>query len=191
MPLKEKGFSAPLVVTIFALVFVTSLVPVNRSYNDGRVNENVKGVEAGMKRDIKIATDGGQTAFVNDRSGALSSFPLSVNKTTGELTVATPAGSKVVTVLPQAAIDNMLAAKVMTDVISEKVSSSLASIPNLVKLEIRNGILGYLVKGTKTHKLFGFIPLKSGVEAFVSAENGQVVDSSTSLLGRILNRIAP
>lgn len=110
---------------------------------------------------------------------------------TKELTVTTPAGSKVVTVLPQQAINNMLAAHVMTDVISEKADNELASIPNLVKLEVENGVLGYKVKGTKTHKLLGFIPIKTSVTAFVSAENGQVVTSTDSLLGRILNRIAP
>ncbi len=155
-------------------------------------NEAVKEVEAELeKAEIKIATAPGQIALVNKRVGALSNFPLSVNPTTRELTVTTPAGSKVVAVLPQEAIDNMLAAHIMDDVVSEKVNNSLANVPELVKLEIKNGVLSYQVKGTKTHKLLGFIPIKTGVEAFISAENGQVVETSQSLLGRILNRIAP
>lgn len=189
MPIREKGFiHLPVLVIVFGLLFASAIIPVSRSFNDGK-SGNVAGVTT--DQDVKISSDSGQTAVVNKRTGALSSFPLSVNKVTGELTVTTPSGSKVVTVLPQAAIDNMLAAKVMTDVISEKVTSSLASIPNLIKLEIKNNILGYKIKGSKTHKLFGFIPIKSDVEAFVSAENGKVVESSTSFLGRILNRIAP
>lgn len=155
-------------------------------------NEAVKEVEKELeKADVKIATAPGQVALVNKKVGALSTFPLSVNPTTKELTVTTPAGSKVVAVLPQQAIDNMLASRVMDDVVSEKVNNNLASIPDLVKLETENGVLGYKVKGTKTHKLLGFIPIKTAVEAFVSAENGQVVQSSDSLLGRILNRLAP
>lgn len=155
-------------------------------------NEAVKEMETELeKQDVKIATAPGQIALVNKKVGALSTFPLSVNPTTKQLTVTTPAGTKVVAVLPQQAIDNMLASKVMDDVLGEKVNNNLASIPNLVKLETENGVLVYKVKGTKTHKLLGFIPIKTGVEAFVSAENGQVVETNQSLLGRILNRLAP
>lgn len=144
-----------------------------------------------LDEDIKIATAPGQIALVNKRVGALSNFPISIDPTTRQLTVTTPAGSKVVAVLPQKAIDNMLAAKVMTDVVSEKADNELASIPSLVKLEVKDGVLVYKVKGTKTRRLFGFIPIKTGVEAIVSAENGQVVETIQSFLGRILNRLAP
>ncbi len=155
-------------------------------------NEAVKEVETELeKENVKIATAPGQIALVNKRVGALSNFPISVDPTTRQLTVTTPAGVKVVAVLPQRAIDNMLAAHVMDDVVGEKVNNNLGSIPDLVKLETKNGVLVYKVKGNKTHKLLGFIPIKTGVEAFVSAENGQVVESTDSLLGRILNRLAP
>lgn len=159
---------------------------------DEAEDEAIDQIEAELEEeDIKIATAPGQIAIVHKRVGALSNFPISIDPTTRQLTVTTPAGAKVVAVLPQKAIDNMLAAKVMTDVVGEKVANELASIPSLVKLEEKNGILVYKVKGTKTHRLLGFIPIKTGVEAFVSAENGQVVESTDSLLGRILNRIAP
>lgn len=201
-PKKEQGFAhlLTLVLGLAAVLVVASIIPVNRHYNDGK--SEVAGVylakgdasKSAMmveKDDVKIATAGGQMVLVNKRVGALSNFPISIDPTTRQLTVTTPAGSKVVAVLPQKAIDNMLAAKVMTDVVGEKVDNELASIPSLVKLEEKNGILVYKVKGTKTHKLLGFIPIKTGVEAFVSAENGQVVESTDSLLGRILNRLAP
>lgn len=155
-------------------------------------NEAIDQAEAELEdEDIKIATAPGQIALVNKRVGALSNFPISIDPTTRQLTVTTPAGIKVVAVLPQRAIDNMLAAHVMDDVVGEKVNNSLGSIPDLVSLETKNGVLVYKVKGNKTHKLLGFIPVKTGVEAFVSAENGQVVESTDSLLGRILNRLAP
>lgn len=155
---------------------------------DEAVKEVAKELE---KAEIKVATAPGQIALVNKGVGALFSFPLSVNPTTRQLSVTTPAGSKVVAVLPQQAINNMLAAHIIDEVVSEKVNNSLASLPELVKLEIKNGALVYQVKGTKTHRLLGVIPIKTGVEAFVSAENGQVVETSQSLLGRILNRLAP
>lgn len=154
-------------------------------------NEAVKEITAELeKEDVKIATAPGQIALVNKRVGALSNFPISVDPTTRQLIVTTPAGTKVVAVLPQKAIDNMLASHVMDDVVSEKVNNSLGSIPDLVSLETKNGVLVYKVKGNKIHKLLGLIPIKTGVEAFVSAENGQVIESTDSLLGRILNRLA-
>lgn len=155
-------------------------------------NEAVKEVEAELeKEDVKVATAPGQIALVNKRAGALTSFPLSVDPTTRQLTVTTPSGSKVVAVLPQQAINNLLASHVMDDVVNEKVENNLASIPQMIKMEVENGVLGFKVKGTKTHKLLGLIPIKTGVEGFVSAENGQVVETSESLLGRILDRLAP
>ena len=241
--LKEQGFTHLLAVLVFgflAVLLTSSLIPINRHFNDGKSNvagvylakdgnsddsgassgssgpnsgksgssdeevevetkvkstgedETVKEVETELeKEDVKIATAPGQIAVVNKSVGALSTFPLSVNPTTRQLTVTTPAGSKVVAVLPEKAINNMLAAHIMDDVISEKVNNSLASVPEMVKLEIKNGVLGYQVKGTKNHKLLGLILIKTEVETFVSAENGQVVETSQSLLGRILNRIAP
>lgn len=196
----EQGFAHLLAVLVFGLVgllFASSLVPISRHYNDGK--SAVAGVSLAKGEstsssaivDLKIATAEGQTAIVNKGVGALSTFLLSVNPKTKELTVTTPAGSKVVTVLPQKAVDNMLASHVMDYVTGEKVNNSLASIPSLVKLEIRNGVLGYQIKGIKTHKLLGMIPIKTEVEVFVSAENGQVVENTQSLLGRILSKIAP
>lgn len=171
---------------------VKSANEVERQLENEAENEAVEEMEAELeKADIKVATAPGQIALVNKNVGALSNFPLSVNPATKQLTVTTPAGSKIVAVLPQKAIDNMLAAHIMDDVISEKVNNSLASVPELVRLEVKNGTLVYQVKGTRTHKLLGLILVKTGVEAFISAENGQVVETSQSLLGRILNRVAP
>ncbi|QQG43656.1 MAG: hypothetical protein HYW45_01400 [Candidatus Daviesbacteria bacterium] len=159
---------------------------------DEAEDEAIEEMENELEReDINIATAPGQIALVHKRVGALLNFPLSVDPTTRQLTVTTPAGSKVVAVLPQQAIDNMLAAKIMDDVVSEKVENNLGSVPSLVKLETENGVLGYKVKGTKTHKLLGLIPVKTPVEVFVSAENGQVVESTESLLGKILSRLIP
>lgn len=157
---------------------------------NGAEDQALKEVEKELEKDgVKVATAPGQIALVQKRVGALSRFPLSVNPTTHELTVTTPAGTKVVAVLPQAAVDNMLASKVMDNVVTEK-NTNFGSVPSLVNLDTKNGVLGYEVKGKKNHKLFGLIPLSTDVTAFVSAENGQVVETDQSLLGRILDKIA-
>ncbi|MBI4040175.1 hypothetical protein HY389_02365 [Candidatus Daviesbacteria bacterium] len=180
------------------------LVKVEFELEDGKVKIKAK-TEAGEvpendlneveneveKNEVKIATGAGQMAFFKNNAGAISKFPLQLDLKTDQLIASTSAGVRVVAVLPEAAIKNMLASRVMDDLQSENVGGSLASIAQLVKLEERNGILVYEIKGDKKHTLLGFIPIKTPVTAFVSAENGAVVATDQSLLARILNRIAP
>lgn len=139
----------------------------------------------------KITTDSGKPGFISNTDGAVSAFPLNLDPKTGSLSVTTPKGERVVAVMPDAAIDNMLASKVMSYVTSVKSEGELASTDKLVTLKELDDVLVYEIEGIREHKLLGLIPLKSKVKAYVSAENGTVVKTATSLLGRILNRIAP
>ncbi|MBU1031830.1 hypothetical protein KKE03_02840, partial [Patescibacteria group bacterium] len=75
-------------------------------------------------------------------------------------------------------------------VTSVSAEDELASTDKLVTLIEKDDLLVYEIDGVREHKILGFIPLKSKVKAFVSAENGQVVKTEQSLLGKILNRIA-
>ncbi len=177
-----------LVVVFGVFLLALNFIPVSRNFSDGK--SNVKGITTDPM-DVRIATDGGQTALVNKKVGALTKFPLSINPKTNELTVTTPTGVKTITALPQKAVDNMLASGVMTYVTGEKVTNGLASIENLIKLEEDNGILLYKVTGVRIHKLLGIIPIKTNVEADISADNGQVTKVNESLLSKILNKIAP
>ena len=94
-------------------------------------------------------------------------------------------------ILPYKAVNNMLASRVMTDVKTTPSTGDLASTNRLVEMEVRQGVLGYKVNGVKTHRLLGILPVKTSVNGFVSAENGQVVETNESLFGRLLNKIAP
>lgn len=180
------------ILLIFAIVLLAGLlvsanIPVPRSHLDGR---DVLGTHV-SKAYPKIITGGGKTGFISNTAGAISTFPLKLDPKTGNLSVTTPKGEKVVTVLPDAAIKNMLAAKVMSYVTSVPSEGELASTDKLVTLMEKGGVLIYEINGAREYKLLGLIPLKSKVKAYVSAENGQVIETQQSLLGRILNRIAP
>ncbi|MBI2012117.1 hypothetical protein HYS91_05090 [Candidatus Daviesbacteria bacterium] len=139
----------------------------------------------------EIAASDGERAFYKNNAGAVSKFPLRIDTSTKQLIVETPSGEKKVAFLPDAAIKNMLASGVIDEVESEKVDGELASVKYVVKVAEKNGIVGYDVKGDRVHNLFGLLKLKTKVKAFISAENGQVVDTEQSLFGRLLNRIAP
>ena len=167
---------------------ISANIPISRNHFDGK--NNVLGMDA-AKTSPRIATDGGKMGFISNTEGAISAFPLKIDKATNSLIVTTPSGEKTVTVLPDAAIKNMLASKVMSYVTSVPSTGELASTDKLVTLTQKDDVLVYEIDGVREYKLLGFIPLKSKVKAFVSAENGQVVKTEQSLLGRILNRIAP
>lgn len=178
-----------LFVAVLAVgLLISANIPIPRVYLDGK--DNVLGTET-AKGNPKIATEGGKPGFISNKDGAISAFPLKIDKTTNSLIVTTPSGEKTVTVLPDAAIKNMLASKVISYVISAPSTGELASTDKLVTLVEKDGVLVYEIDGVREHKFLGLIPLKSKVKAFVSAENGQVVKTETTLLGRILNRIAP
>lgn len=176
------------VVAILAGLLISANIPISRNYLDGQ--NGVLGAHT-SKGIPKIATDGGKVGFISNTDGAISAFPLNVDPKTGSLSVTTSKGEKVVAVLPDAAIKNMLASKVMSYVTSVPAKGELASTNKLVTLTQKDDLLVYEIDGVREYKLFGFIPLKSKVKAFVSAENGQVVKTEQSLLGRVLNRIAP
>lgn len=196
----EQGSAA--ILAIFGLVavalFVSGTVPVSKNYSKGQgvvagasVEKGKPQPAAAVKAEVRTATEAGETAVVSGTAGAVSKFPLKIDPETNTLTVTTPAGTKVVAVLPDQAIKNMLASKVMSYVTSVPTKSSLASINSLVKMEEKDGVLGYEVEGKKEHRLFGKTFWKTNVTTFVSAETGQVVKTEQSFLGRIFNRLLP
>lgn len=176
-----------LVIAVLVGLLVSANIPLLRVHSDGK--SAVLGIHT-AKGNPKIATDGGKVGFISKTDGAISDFPLKLDQATGSLTVTTPKGDKVVAVLPDAAIKNMLASKVMSYVTSVPAQGDLASANKLVTLTEKDGVLVYEIDGIREYKLLGLIPLKSKVKAVVSAENGQVVTTQQPLLGRILNRIA-
>lgn len=65
------------------------------------------------KTTVKIRSLKNSYAVIRDKIAAQTHFPLMVNLDTNELIVTTPAGQKTVTVLPDQAVKNMLAANVI------------------------------------------------------------------------------
>ena len=188
----QKGFiSYFALLAIAVVILVSSKIPVTKSYPPS----NILGtnLEAQMKKEgegPKVATMEGKTVVIEKKMGAVSKFPLQVDPKTNALIVTTPAGTKTVTTLPDAAVQNLLSSRVITEVESSSTQGSLASLNRVVDLEQLNGVLVYKVSGKRKNLVLGLIPIKTPVVAYVSAENGEVLQSSQSFLGRILNRIS-
>ncbi|MDO8429067.1 MAG: hypothetical protein Q7S88_00365 [Candidatus Daviesbacteria bacterium] len=176
-------------ILVVGALFISSNVPVERVYPSGNV-KGVKVIDAQTKDPVKVATMEGKNVVVEKNSGAVSSFPLSVDPKTNILTVTTPAGVKTVAVLPDVAVNNLLSSRVITEVDSSEVSGSLASFSKIMDLEEKDGKLVYKIKGQRKNRLLGLIPVKTSVTAYVSAESGEVLESSQSFLGRLLNKIS-
>jgi len=149
------------------------------------------------KDSIKIASAGGERFFLQrGNMGAVTEFPLSIDLATNTLFVKTPAGEKAVTVLPEQAIQNMIASNVVNrlggQAIVDAVSNNtLTSVEQIITLGEVNDILVYEINGISDQKLLGFIPIAIDKEIVVSAETGEVVSADvSSALDRVLDLLS-
>lgn len=143
-------------------------------------DEIFKIVERADKSGIKISTEGAKLVVSSNNVGAVSAFPVQINLSTNELIASTSAGPKVLTVLPDAAVSNIIAAKIISRALSQVDSG-------IVSLGEKNGLPAYEINGIKDHKLIGFIPLSTKVKSFVSAIDGTVLAKEQSLLSRMID----
>jgi hypothetical protein len=83
-------------------------VDLNTTDEDNELEESTDSGET-----VQVRAQNNATYVIQNKLAAKTNFPLQVNYNTGELIVTTPKGTKVVTVLPEAAIQHMLAANVL------------------------------------------------------------------------------
>lgn len=152
--------------------------------------EIFKVVDRADKSGIKISTAGGELLVARNQIGATSNFPLQVDLNTNQLIVTTPAGTKVVTVLPDQAVQNMLAANVISR-LGPSSLTKVASVSGVIQLGEQNNVPVYEIQGIKQFNLLGFIPVERPVTAVVSAETGELVTTQQSLLTRIVDLFSP
>lgn len=145
---------------------------------------------------IKISTASAER-FVLQRGdiGAVTSFPLSIDLATNTLSINTPSGIKNVTVLPDQAVQNLIAANVISRIggsaiVDEVLNNNLSTVNEIIALGERNGIPVYEISGISNQKLLGFIPVKIQKIAAVSAETGEVVSTNSPLTDTLLDLIS-
>lgn len=157
--------------------------------------------------DIKLATGSAQLGFIQKGNKVRTNFPLSVNPQTGELFVSTPAGEKVVAILPNVAIANMIAAGIITRTQTPQSPPSVeppggtsSATPSatvsptvegaFIGLEEFEGKVVYKIDGVKDEKFAGFVPVSIKVKAIVSIENGELIDINQGFLTRLLDLLS-
>ncbi|MCL4397888.1 hypothetical protein M1403_02580 [Patescibacteria group bacterium] len=118
-------------------------------------------------------------------------FPLSVNSTTNQLIVTTPAGTKIVATLPQKAIDNMLSQGIVpVATLSNSASPSGIASSSAVTMTTLDNKWVYKIAGEKKFNVLGFIPVSLPVTAYVATDSGQILSQSQSLLSRFLDLLS-
>src|SRR3989344_548368 len=134
---------------------------------------------------IKVATAGGDRFFLQrGNAGAVTDFPLSIDLATNTLYVTTPAGVKAVAVLPDAAIQNMIASNVVNRL-------GGGAVEQIITLGEANDIPIYEINGISDQKLLGFIPVQIEKEVVVSAETGEIVSATVpSAVDRVLDLLS-
>ncbi len=164
---------------------------------DDELEELKNAVEDGLEDDDMklVPTTDNKLAVANNQIAAVTDFPLSINVETKELIVTTPSGQKVVTVLPDEAVQNLLATgiinKLETLPADINTQNQLGTLAGIVKLEIRNNEVVYKVNGVKIHRMLGIIPVNTQTTAFVSADSGDVVAQQRSLLANVVDFLSP
>lgn len=148
------------------------------------------------KNIVKVATGSANSmVFARGNFAAKTHFPLSVDLATNALTVTTPAGSKTVTILPDAAVNNMLAANVIDRLGAAAITEAaktgtLTGVSGVVDLAVRNNLPVYEILGLSDQKFLGFIPVSIPLKVVVSADTGELVATEKTPLNTLLDLIS-
>ncbi|MCL4338306.1 hypothetical protein M1271_01300 [Patescibacteria group bacterium] len=152
------------------------------------------------ERKITVRPDSDEYQIEQQGISANTKFPLSIDTTNNSLIVTTPAGTKVVAILPKAAVDELLQRGIIDTVntvaasgssqnqVSSSVSGNLVQQQTKEKIMLtsQNGDLVYNVDGQKKVKLFGLFPFDVNVVADVSAQTGRVTNINQPLMLKFL-----
>lgn len=131
--------------------------------------------------ELEISTEEERHTVRLNGVSASTNFPLSIDVATNELIVATKDGPKIVAVLPDRAVANLLATGIVDRVDSETE----------LELQVQNGEPVYQIGGLKRYRFLAFIPVTQPVVSVVSAETGEVVATQQSVWANIVDFLSP
>lgn len=164
--------------------------------------------------DIQVATGSAEPGFIQRGRKVRTNFPLSVNPLTGELFVVTPTGEKVVAILPDVAIQNMIRAGILTRVDEEPEpgvsptpegtpSGEVGGTPSAGEGTPSASVEGagielaevdsqpvYIISGVRSENFIGLVPVDIKLKAVVSAESGGLLDIRQGFLSRLLDLLS-
>lgn len=141
-----------------------STAPTNLGEAD---NIKIKVKEGQKENEIELKAEDGRFEFKAKGVAAQSNFPLTLNNATGELSVQTPQGTKIIRLLPNQVAEIALRAGVQNKIEAIEVSEN--------EQEKDESGLVFKVQGTKSGKFLGLIPISAPVETQIGAQTGNIV----------------
>lgn len=152
-------------------------------------------VENELEEDgIKIASSGaGRIRFAKNNITAITNFPLSIDVATNSLIVTTPSGQKTVAILPDQAVENLLATGIITRLDSSvnEVDPTTDDVLNgVIEFKIEGDEPVYEIKGIKEYRLFAVLPISTPLSATVSSETGEVIDTEKSFFATLISLLS-
>ena len=135
---------------------------------------------------IRIKSKNNGFQLIENEIEVESNFPLSVDPVTRELKITTPAGERVVAILPQQAIGNMLAGGTFELVLKSRTNPDEEE----VEIEEEEGRIVYKITGANQERLLGIFNVLVPRTAIVSAETGQTLGVTQTLLSRLLDLLS-
>ena len=184
---------------------------------DSFVLDDEEDVEDG-EDEVEVKSLNNAALVIRNKLAAQTHFPLMVNLETNELIVTTPHGQKIVTVLPDQAVNHMLAAQVLDQIGGkggvkwlEQQEATPSPTPATDSAEPTatpsgepaeeeeaavvlavdaDGELVYVISGTKFERFLGFFPVGLRRNAIVSAQTGELLRVNQSIFTRLLDLLS-
>lgn len=152
--------------------------------------------QSAEKEQIRVRTLQDRAIIELPNTQAITDLPISVDLATNVLSVTTPVGERELTVLPDQAIQNMLAANVVDriggiELANQVRQGQVAALDQVITLGEANGVPIYEIQGLNENLLLGFIPVTTKATVIVSAETGEVVSTTQSLIATIVEVLSP
>lgn len=145
---------------------------------------------------IKIATTSAHEFLIQkNNAAAVTNFPLSWDLTTNTLVVTTPGGRKNVPVLPDQAVQNLIASDTLDQAtIPESLRKDrnvhLGTILDIATLTHRDGEPVYQITGVTGQKLFSLFPVAIEKTVAVSGTTGEIVGSNETPINAFIDLIS-
>lgn len=136
---------------------------------------------------VEIGSSAGEFSLKSGDVEAKTHFPLSINPTTNQLTITTPAGTKTVSVLPNQAVQNLLQKQILSSITQ---TSSSGAAANTITLTQVNNQPAFAVPGVTDKKFLGIFPASYDKTVYVSAQNGSVLQTQESFFNKILEALS-
>ncbi|OGM61565.1 hypothetical protein A3A52_02870 [Candidatus Woesebacteria bacterium RIFCSPLOWO2_01_FULL_39_14] len=119
---------------------------------------------------LKVGIEGEKFSLEQEGIIALTSFPVTVDSKTANLSVQTSSGQKFLSIFPREAVDALLRTKLVNKIVNPRI-----------EVVEENRQLQYVVAGEKVFNILGLLDYSIPITSYISASTGEIlsIDSPT------------